>query len=97
MKYYEILNFKILLFVFSLYNFYYFEYKTLKKIQTIMGCTDSKHQRPNLTGYFSAYSFDNFLVRELEENDLANGEKYKIFERNIFYFRLFFQFVETSL
>ena len=39
-----------------------------------MGCSESKTTRPNLNPYYKTYSFDEFLLREIEEIDLSNGK-----------------------
>lgn len=40
-----------------------------------MGCTDSKSERPNFKAYLTTYSFEPFVLREIEDNDLTNGKK----------------------
>lgn len=48
-----------------------------------MGCTDSKHERPNFKAYLTTYSFDQFVLREIEENDLTNGNEKLIVLKNL--------------
>ena len=38
-----------------------------------MGCSEGKQKTYHLAPYYKAYSFDEYILRELDLNDLKNG------------------------